>query len=105
MWRCVELGSTKTNFLSARFIGELSPRSELTAGLGRDPTIRPWECQTPCRRTPALDVGSATRRSHRIWDFALDRARPPPLACPGQHPNQEGGEPVAKKKAAKKKKK
>jgi hypothetical protein len=29
----------------------------------------------------------------------------PPLACPGQHFNSEGGETMAKKKAAKKKKK
>jgi hypothetical protein len=40
-----------------------------------------------------------------MLDFVLDRSRSLPLACPGQHSDAEGGDPVAKKKAAKKKKK
>jgi hypothetical protein len=42
---------------------------------------------------------------HRILDFGLDRLRHRHLACPRTHPTPEGGETVAKKKAAKKKKK
>jgi len=40
-----------------------------------------------------------------MLDFVLDRSRSVPLACPGQHSDAEGGDSMAKKKAAKKKKK
>jgi hypothetical protein len=40
-----------------------------------------------------------------MLDFALDRRATTPLACPRRHPFQKGGELMAKKKAAKKKKK
>src|SRR5438067_7037274 len=103
MWRCVELGSMNTIFRSASFIGGLSPTMRWCAdGFAQTVTPGPDGCQTAgsAGSSAAPDVGGLRASEPRMLDFVLDRSRSQPLACPGQNSDAEGGDPVAKKKAA-----
>src|SRR5688572_24250066 len=109
MCRCVDFGSTNTSFLSARFIGGLLSASGKWKNSAHD--TLPLDT---CQRTRALaergdfappHTVAETSRSPRILIFVLDTSPGSLLSCRQHSEVGEGGERVAKKKGAKKKKK